>query len=353
MAAWSAIKRSAHTQLRFGVCPETCNLRENGIEMAIKNPNGHQVALNLYACLRLLWGLGPPHTFPERSESKAHRGCENYNELRVQNHAKTSYADSISVESHKWLINVSASCIFPQTLCGDLRWRYNSGCQGMSSNFAHATGHPQSNYTFQYDTVLACFPDKPLKASQGRASTDKCCTLKSLACNDFSKQAYLVGLSGGRDRFTGSCLSFLSLARKAALSFTWKGSWQVSLASNRPWHRKDSFTQRESWKQIYIIYIYIMFVVSKFRGPLSLSIHLLYGCMQVLLQGMESTCKLSHAGLYLTILLQFQWTLSGLKPTANAAKWDVIGSIPDSKLAKRSALTTVVRVIISPWLVAC
>lgn len=84
--------------------PETCNLRENGIEMAIKNPNGHQVALNLYACLRLLWGLGPPHTFPERSESKAHRGfleCENYNELRVQNHAKTSYADSISVESHK------------------------------------------------------------------------------------------------------------------------------------------------------------------------------------------------------------------------------------------------------------
>lgn len=91
-----------------------------------------------------------------------------------------------------------------------------------------------------------------------------------------------------------------------------------------------------------------MFVVSKFRGPLSLSIHLLYGCMQVLLQGMESTCKLSHAGLYLTILLQFQWTLSGLKPTANAAKWDVIGSIPDSKLAKRSAFTTVVRVIISP-----
>lgn len=118
-----------------------------------------------------------------------------------------------------------------------------------------------------------------------------------------------------------------------------------TMASQRLIHTKGKLETNLHY--IYISTLCLLLLFQSLEG-LSLSLYLLYGCMQVLLQGMESTCKLSHAGLYLTILLQFQWTLSGLKPTANAAKWDVIGSIPDSKLAKRSAFTTVVRVIISP-----
>ena len=123
-----------HTQPRFGVYSETYNLRENGIKMAIKNPNGHEISSNRLECVSAFEALVEPRPsthIPGKVRIESLRWIfwnvritMNYAyKILQRHHMLIAYRlNQINLTAYIGFLHLPASIVCPsQILCGNLR----------------------------------------------------------------------------------------------------------------------------------------------------------------------------------------------------------------------------------------